>query len=340
VRRSTWTLLSATIVMLCLGVVGATVPVPVAALGVGPTFDTLGQHNGKPVVDIASLPTYPTSGHLNMTTVQVTDGLTMFQTIRMWASGDYQVVPRSSVFRPGESDEQVDAENKKQFADSQADAKGAALSYLHLPTRVVVGLLADGSPAAGVLAVGDQLVAVDGHVLQSIDDLHAALNDTRPGQQVTVQLRRGDEPPRDVVVTLAARSDAPQGMLGVTPVARPLTDDEITISLSDVGGSSAGLMFALATVDRLTPGELTGGLFVAGTGTIRSDGVVAPIRGIPFKMAAARRAGATVFLVPAANCEEARSTAPDGLQLVRVDTLGGAVAGLDQLRSGAAPASC
>lgn len=326
--------------LLCLGVVGATVPLPLAALGLGPTFDTLGEDNGKPVVAIATLPTYPTTGHLNMTTVQVTQGFTMFDALRYWASPDYQVVPRSSVFPPGESDAQVDAANVRQFADSQADAKGAALSYLHLPTRVVVDDLTAGSPATGLLDPGDQLVAVDGRTLQSIDDLYAAMAGTRPGQQVTVSVERGADPPRDVVVTLGARDDSAQGMLGVRPVSRALTDDEITISLADVGGSSAGLMFALAAVDRLTPGDLTGGRFVAGTGTIRSDGAVAGIRGIPFKMAAASRAGATVFLVPSANCTEARSTAPPGLELVKVDTLADAVGGLDQLRAGAAPASC
>ena len=99
-------------------------------------------------------------------------------------------------------------------------------------------------------------------------------------------------------------------------------------------------MFALAVVDKLTPGELTGGRFVAGTGTITPDGRVGPIGGIPFKMRAARAAGATVFLVPADNCVEAAGSAPDGLQLLRVGTLDEAVAGLDALRAEQPAVTC
>jgi PDZ domain-containing protein len=99
-------------------------------------------------------------------------------------------------------------------------------------------------------------------------------------------------------------------------------------------------MFALAVVDKLTPGELTGGRFVAGTGTITQDGGVGPIGGIPFKMRAARDAGATAFLVPADNCAEAKANAPDGLQLLRVGDLDDAVAGLDALRTDRPAAPC
>jgi PDZ domain-containing protein len=99
-------------------------------------------------------------------------------------------------------------------------------------------------------------------------------------------------------------------------------------------------MFALALVDKLTPGELTGGHFIAGTGTITQDGLVGPIGGIPFKMRAAKAAGATTFMVPADNCAEASANAPDGLQLVRVATLDGAVAGLDAIRADQPAPSC
>ena len=99
-------------------------------------------------------------------------------------------------------------------------------------------------------------------------------------------------------------------------------------------------MFALAVVDKLSPGDLTGGRFIAGTGAIDGTGDVSPIGGIPFKMRAAHDAGATVFLVPDENCAEAVATAPQGLQLVRVTGLGDAVTQLEALDSGAPPASC
>jgi Lon-like protease len=113
-----------------------------------------------------------------------------------------------------------------------------------------------------------------------------------------------------------------------------LRDGDIRISLGGVGGPSAGLMFALAVVDKLTPGELAGGRFVAGTGAIESTGTVTPINGVPFKMRRAQDEGATVFLVPEANCEEAVATNPGGLQLVRVATLHDAVVALEALQAG------
>jgi Lon-like protease len=321
-----------------LGVFGATLPIPMVALGPGPTYDTLAAVGGVPVVDVEGLPTYPTSGHLNMTTVAVTDQLTLFSALAFWASSDRQVVPRSTIYAPEKSDAQVQEENTEQFAASESNAEVAALTQLHEPTRVVVGGFTDGSPAAATLKVGDEIVAVSGNQVNSPTAVADALVDTRPGQSVPVTYRR-DGQEGVATVVLGASPDRPQGLLGVRPGIEP-RDGDITISLGDIGGPSAGLMFALAVVDKLTPGEITGGRFVAGTGTITQEGAVGPIGGIPFKMAAARAAGATVFMVPADNCTEAASTAPDGLQLVRVATLADAISGLDALRAGQPVTSC
>lgn len=336
--RRTWNVVAAGLLALLLGVLGVVLPVPMVALGPGPTYDTLGDIEGVPVVDVTGLGTFPTSGRLNMTTVAVTDQLTLFAAIALWAAPDRQVVPRDTVYPPEKSDEQVQEENDAQFAASEADAEVAALNQLRLPTRVVVGELVAESPATGVLEVGDEIVTVRERAVSSPADVVAALADTRPGQSVPVTFRRANEE-RTGAVVLGESDDREQGLLGIRPGIEP-KDGDITISLGDVGGPSAGLMFALAVVDKLTPGELTGGTFVAGTGTITPDGAVGPIGGIPFKMVAARQAGATTFLVPADNCAEARSTAPDGLQLVKVATLGEALTALDSMRAGVAPPSC
>src|SRR5690606_41431311 len=100
---------------------------------------------------------------------------------------------------------------------------------------------------------------------------------------------------------------------------------EVSFNLADIGGPSAGLMFSLALIDKLSPGGLGGGDFVAGTGTIETDGTVGPIGGIQYKMIAAREAGGETFPVTAANCHEARQRVPDGLPLRKVETLDGAV---------------
>ncbi|MGE0297210.1 MAG: PDZ domain-containing protein [Dehalococcoidia bacterium] len=328
------------VLLLMLSLFGATVPTPFVAVGRGPTFDTLGIVEGKPVVAVHDLPTYPTTGHLNMTTVGVTSGLSAVQVLGMWLSRDRQVLPRAVLVPPGETEEQAQARNARLFTDSQVSAEGAALTYLGLPVAVYVGGVLPGSAAEGQLERGDVLVAIAGRPVATLAELREELSGTRPGERATLTIRRGDAEPHDVELTLGSLPDAPQGALGILPAARPLREDEIVISLGDVGGPSAGLMFALAIVDKLTPGDLTGGRFVAGTGTIDSAGTVGEIEGIRFKMLAAREAGATVFLVPDGNCEEARGEAPDGLQTVRVADLTGAVKALDEIRSGGTPPSC
>ncbi|MET9501019.1 S16 family serine protease [Streptomyces sp. NPDC006622] len=118
------------------------------------------------------------------------------------------------------------------------------------------------------------------------------------------------------------------------------TDDgiEVTLKLADVGGPSAGLLFSLGIIDRLdgdgSGGDLTGGRTVAGTGTIDADGKVGAVGGVALKTQAARRDGATVFLVPKAECSDARSQLPEGLRLVPVSTLKGAVSALIALEKG------
>lgn len=329
--------------MLLLGIaaVGSIVPAPVVALGPGPTFDTLGDVAGKPVVSAQGLRTYPTSGHLNMTTVGVTDRITAFQALGMWFSSDHQLAPRSALYPPDKSDQQVSAANQLDFESSVANAEAAALSYLKIPVRVIVGSLTDGSPSAGVLAAGDQLLSVAGRPVGSVPALLDTLRTAAPGRPVTLGVKRGDDPARQVTVTPAPYpGDPARAFLGITPATAPAAGERLSITLGDVGGPSAGLLFTLALVDKLTPGELTGGRFVAGTGTITADGKVGPISGIRFKMLKAAEVGAQTFLVPADNCLEAAGDAPPGLQLVRVGTLGDAVGALDTLRAGGTPQGC
>ena len=339
VRSSTW--VTSLLLLFAVAIVAVVLPAPVVALGPGPTFDTLGDDNGRPVVTAGGLPTYPTTGHLNMTTVGVTDGITAVQALSFWFSGDHQLAPRFTLYPPEQTGDEVTQENKLEFDSSVANAEAAALTHLRLPTRVTVGSLTENSPSAGVLAAGDQIVAVGGRPVDSVPMLLDALRAAAPGKPVTVRIARGDDAPRDVTVVAAPYpGDPARAFLGITPATTPRDGDRISISLADVGGPSAGLMFSLALVDKLTPGAMTGGRFVAGTGTITADGVVGPISGIRFKMLRASEVGATTFLVPADNCAEAAADAPDGLQLVKVGSLDEAIGALDTLRTGGTPAGC
>lgn len=324
-----------------LGLAGATVRVPFVALGDGPTFDVLGDQSGKPIIDVSGpVPTYPTSGQLRMTTVAVTNQVTLFGAIAMWVTGSHEVVPREQLYPSGQSSQQVDAESTRQFSQSENDAQTAALHYLGYPSVVQVGQVTSPGPSAGRLEPGDRLLSVAGKPVTSPQDVVDAVGGTVPGTPVVIRIQRGTDT-RDVTVTAGARPGDPgRGLLGITAAAQVASPATIKIGLADVGGPSAGLIFATAIVDKLTPGQLTGGKEIAGTGTIDAAGRVGQISGIRFKMDAARHDGATAFLVPAANCAEAARTAPSGLTLARVSDLREGVSAVQDLAAGRTPPTC
>ncbi|GAB2732214.1 PDZ domain-containing protein [Salinifilum aidingensis] len=331
--------------VIVFGLLGAVAPVPYVALGPGPTYDTLGTDGDAPVIRIKGERTYPTEGHLNMTTVSVTDRLSLFSALSMWASGRYALTPREVYFPPGKSEREVEKENTAAFNASRTTAETAALGYLGYPTEVVVGQVVGGSPAEGVLKPGDAILRADGDPVRNARSLHEALSDTNPGDRVDIRYQREGQPERNATVRLAERPHGQdgqnrQGFLGVQAQKQADVDFAVDISLADVGGPSAGLMFSLAIIDKLTPGQLAGGEFVAGTGEITPAGEVGPIGGIRFKMTKAREAGATTFLVPAGNCSEAAAQAPEGMQLAKVGTLDDAVRALDAVRAGKQPRTC
>jgi Lon-like protease len=340
VSRRTSTLLVSLGLAMALGLLGALATVPYVALRPGPTFDTLGVVTGKTVVDIKGAQTYPTNGHLNMTTVSVVDNVTLYGALALWISGRSALVPRDEIFPPELSEQQVEKQNKQMFQDSAANAKAAALHYLGYPTKVVVGQVVANGAASGKLVVGDRLLTIDGRELRTAQQVVDLLADSHPGRLVQIRYQRGDAPAQEAPITLGAGPQPGRGYLGIGLAERPDVKFDITITLADVGGPSAGLMFALAIVDKLTPGALTGNTFVAGTGEIAPEGQVGPIGGIPLKMLRAREAGASVFLVPADNCSEAVQRAPAGLRLVRVGTLADAVHALDEVRGGQQPPRC
>lgn len=324
-----------------LGLAGATVRVPFVALGDGPTFDVLGDQSGHPIIDVSGpVPTYPTSGQLRMTTVAVTSQVTLFGAIAMWVTGSHEVVPREQVYPGGQSSQQVDAENTRQFSQSESNAQTAALRYLGYPATVQVGDVTSPGPSQGLLDPGDRLLAVAGRAVTTPQDVVDAVGGVAPGAPVVVRIQRGGQTSDVTVIAGARPGDPTRGYLGITAAAEVVSPATIKIGLADVGGPSAGLIFATAIVDKLTPGDLTGGKDVAGTGTIDADGRVGPIGGIRFKMDAARADGATAFLVPAGNCSEAVRTAPSGLVLARVSDLREGVSAVQDLAAGRRPPSC
>lgn len=340
VNRRILTLLVALVPIVAFGVALSVVTVPFVALGPGPTFDTLGEVDGKQVVDIEGTEVHPTSGHLNMTTVSQRDALTLGEALTLWMSGREQLVPRDLVYPPDKSKDEVDEANSTDFRQSEDSAEYAALLHLKYPMAVTVETVNDDGPSKGKLADGDAIDYVNGKPVADLDAFQAIIKDTKPGEQVVLDYRRRNGDIGSATITLGKHPERDQGYLGVAVLDAPWAPFTVDFNLANVGGPSAGLMFSLAVVDKLTTGNLNDGKFVAGTGTITGDGKIGPIGGITHKMLAAKDAGASIFLVPAENCEEAKTAHDDDLELVKVETLDQAVAALNTLSAGGERPHC
>jgi Lon-like protease len=340
VNRRILTLIVALVPIVVFGALLLVVTVPFVSLGPGPAFDTLGEVDGKQVVDIKGTPTHPTSGHLDMTTVSQRDDLSLAEALTLWLSGQEQLMPRDVIFPPGKSRDEIDKDNDADFKESEHNAEFAALGYLKYPRAITVVAVTDSGPSAGKLQAGDAVEAVDGKPVANVEQFTSLLKHTKPGQPVAVDFRRKNAAPGVAHITLGSHPGRDYGFAGVSVMDAPWAPFVVDFNLANVGGPSAGLMFSLAVLDKLTTGNLAGSKFVAGTGTITVDGTVGPIGGIVHKMTAARDAGATVFLVPAENCYEATSGKLPGLQLVKVSKLGEAVDALHAVTSGGRTPSC
>lgn len=326
-------------------VLASAVPIPFVALGPGSTYNTIASGQGREVItfsgkDIPPAASEQPAGHLNMLTIRVIDRIPLIEAASMWATGRFQFAPRDEYYPPDKTPQQVTEENVQMFRDSQSAAEIEALRYLGYPNIVYVGSIEKGSPSWDLLEPQDRITAVDGHRVTDYGSLKAIMARTRPGDRVAVTVDR-DGKAKTVKVTLGANAGVgKQGFLGVGVAERPVAPFTVNISLEDIGGPSAGLMFTLGIIDRLTAGDLTGGRFIAGTGTIGLDGSVGAIGGITFKELTARNAGAEFMLVPADNCAEALTAVPDGLTLVKVSTLDNAIAAVRTIARGGVPPGC
>jgi Lon-like protease len=336
------------------------VPAPYAEMSPGPTYDTLGSYSAgsgqpaKPVIAISGTKTFEhgNGGQLRMVTVEVSSPdfkPNAVEVLSGWLSSDKVVVPRTVIYPEGQTAEQATQQNTVMFDDSQDQAITAALATQGIKptkTEVVVDSISAGSPAEGKLKVGDVITGVDGAELAKSDDIHAAIQKHKPGETVVFTVQRDGQSQQVSVVTTQSHDSGPsRALVGFIPRSHPVFPFDVKIQLDNVGGPSAGMMFALGIVDRLSSQDLTQtsdgkGLHIAGTGTIDADGKVGPIGGVQMKTIGARRDGATVFLTPADNCADAAKNAPSGLRLVKVTTLQSALDALATLRSGGNPPSC
>ncbi|WP_448005239.1 YlbL family protein [Agromyces bauzanensis] len=311
-----------------IGLLFALLPSPYVIEQPGPVYDTLGvAERGDqeiPLIEIPDEETFPTEGELNLLTVTVLGrpGQTpnWLDVLGAWFDRTRSAVPVDAIFPPGLSDADRDAQNEAAMVDSQQDAIAAALVELgyDFPREVTVAGIVEGSPAEGVLEEGDVIAEVNGVPVHAIEELREAVR--RNGTDTPANLvvvRDGAE--ETVAVTPIERDDAV--VLGVGVRMRYEFPVDVTLQLDNVGGPSAGMMFALGIVDKLTPGAMTGGEIVAGTGTIDSAGEVGAIGGIRQKLWGAEEAGAEWFLAPESNCAEVTGHVPDGMTVFAISTL-------------------
>jgi PDZ domain-containing protein len=306
----------------------AFVPLPYVTYYPGPTVDILAESNGDETVQVTGHKAYYDDGELRMTTVYVSqpeDDVTLPELLRAYFDPDAAVWPRSSIYAPDETDESSDRESAVAMVSSQDTAVAAALTELGEEVDPIVEVLdvTPGLPAEGKLEVRDILLEVGGTTVTDAQDVVDAVDRAVAGEPIPFVVRRGDQ---RVSVEVTPRKVGDDLRVGITPGVGFDFPFRVSVNISDnIGGPSAGLMMSLAIFDTLTPGSMTDGFDVAGTGTITPAGEVGPIGGIQQKIAAARDAGADLFLIPADNCDGVGGVDPGDMQLAKATTMHGAV---------------
>ena len=300
---------------------GRLVSLPYFAEGPGPTRDV------EKLIKITGHTEYASDGRFLLTSVAQSAGrLSPLELVAVWLDPSESVIPEDQVLAPGQTDQQLDLRERSEMDQSKIDATVVVLSQIgDYPEEHGEGALVEavepGCPADGKLYPGDLIVSIDDQRVLSRADASRAIDAVPADRPISLEVRAAG---KTLQVDLARKPCGPheEPLLGVS-----LLDNfpfGVSMSSAGIGGPSAGLMWALGLYDLLTPGDLTGGRTIAGTGEIGADGSVYPIGGVEKKLLGAEDAGAKIFLVPKDNLEEARS-AGAGVTLVAVGTFDEAV---------------
>lgn len=332
-------------IMLLAGLAGmvsalvlAQITLPYAIMTPGPVTNTLGEAgDGTPLIEVAGAEAFPTEGRLNFTTVRIAGGpgdeTDIVEYLSARLSSEATIVPVEQVFPTGATRTEIREENQAEMVGSQQEAAAAALralGYEVLETVSIAGV-DESSAFVDLLQDGDVVVAVNDVVIDGADAIRAEVAKVPVGGEISISVRRGG-----AEVTVAGTTIGVDGrsMLGVF-LSRDLDSEvEVTITAGEVGGPSAGMMFALGIYDVLTEGSLTSGNDISGTGTITADGQVGPIGGIVQKVIGAKDDGSTFFLAPTTNCAELDGRVPDGIDVYAVDTFDVALATVEGIADG------
>jgi PDZ domain-containing protein len=318
-------------------------PTPYVIEQPGPVFDVLGKSGSGQVITIDGATSYPTKGELDVLTVSVLGNRentpSWAQLGLAWLDPAKAIVPLDTMYPPNISTSQVNAESSAMMEESQQDAIAAALTKLgyEVPWHVYVSEVTKGGASSGKLIAADFIIKINDLAIKDVDQMRTLINQEAPNGELKVELLRNGV---KTIETISAVKDKDgKYRLGILAGYKYDFPVKIKLQLGDVGGPSGGMMFALGIIDRLTPGQLTGGKHIAGTGTINPSGDVGPIGGIRHKLFGAAKAGATVFLAPESNCGEVIGHVPAGLTVIKVSTLSEAKAALEKISTGTNSAS-
>ena len=311
----------------------------VALFTVSIPYVSLSPGSATPVNNLIEVPEdqlHDATGEILFTTVSLADSK-LIDAVTAWFDDDVELVDREVFYPPNTTREEFRDFNLEAMRSSERTAVVVALRKLGYDIKetgsgVLVVTVVEDTAASGHLEAGDTIVAIDGNPVTVSSDLRNAIIGRAPGATVELRVTGPDGASRTEQIVLGELDGA--AFLGV----QLLTKDqeftmpfEIDIDTGRVGGPSAGLAFTLAVLEKLTPGELTGGRKVAVTGTIEIDGTVGEVGGVAQKAAAVREHGADVFLVPPGEFAEAQGAAGENLEVIAVANLDEALAALGRL---------
>ena len=321
--QRTWAALVAVPLFVVLAVFASVNALPFVTFAPGSTINVLGENGGKPIITVDGHPTYRDDGELRMTTVSVTERdarLDLVQLMSTWFSRDDAVYPYAIQYGNSGSQQQDEHQGQVEMTGSQDAATAAALTQLgyHVAALHILKV-AKGMPADGRIRVHDVVRRAGGTPISSPTQLVKIIQKVPSGESLPIVVERHGTP---VTVRVTPVTQNGQKAIGVSVGTRYHFPFKVKVNINRlIGGPSAGLMFALSIYDTLTPGSLTSGGAVAGTGTIDGDGNVGEIGGIQQKIAGARQDGAGLFLVPPTNCPDALTSNHGSMRLAKATTL-------------------
>ncbi|MDO5083521.1 PDZ domain-containing protein [Arachnia propionica] len=313
------------------------IPVPFVTWRPGQTVDVLGGTEEGPLIEISGLPVSSSGGTLLMTTVSTTrvdSNVSLPEALIAHVAEDSDALPREILYPAGKSYEEVQSEAVALMDTSRGNATVAALraagqTVTEMPMIAAVTL---SGPANGVLQPGDLVEAIDDTPVSRREDIQDAIRRRGVGEPVVFRVIRGGDILSLTVTTVQGTDGHPSIGIRITTGYRYAPT--VTYRIDPViVGPSAGLVFALAVYDRITDGVLPEGAVVAGTGAIDAAGKVSAIGGVREKIKGAEKAGATIFLMPRANCQDL-GVLNTSIRLVPVTTLKDAIAALQLLEEG------